>query len=114
MPHQRRTLAIEPEHGETLFAPDLHDVRHLWLKLGLLLVWALVSFGASYFARELQFGVAGWSFSYWLASQGAVLIFIAIVWIYCLAMNRFERQDAEAAAARAAVPAAPQPAPGDA
>ncbi len=93
----QRRLTTEPEHGETLFAPDLHDVRHLWLKAALLLVWALVSFGASYFARELQFGVAGWSFSYWLASQGAVLIFIAIVWAYCLAMNRFERQELEAA-----------------
>ena len=23
------------------FPPDLHDVRHLWLKAGLLLLWAL-------------------------------------------------------------------------
>jgi len=99
MPEQR-PWTLEPEHGEALFAPDLHDVRHLWLKAALLSVWALVSFVAVYFARELQFGVAGWSFSYWLASQGAVLIFIALVWGYCLAMNRFERQDA--AAARAA------------
>ncbi|AVO50327.1 DUF4212 domain-containing protein [Melaminivora suipulveris] len=93
-PHS--TLSMEPEHGEALFAPDLHDVRHLWLKGVLLAAWALVSFVASYFARELQFGAAGWSPGYWLASQGAVLIFIAIVWIYCLAMNRFEREDAAA------------------
>ncbi len=101
-------MTSEPEHGEALFAPDLHDVRHLWLKAGLLAVWALVSFVASYFARALHFDVAGWSFSYWLASQGAVLIFIAIVWIYCLAMNRFERQDAQAAAAAAAARGDPQ------
>ncbi len=94
---QRHALSIEPEHGEALFAPDLHDVRHLWLKAVLLVVWALVSFVAGYFARALQFGAAGWSFSYWLTSQGAVLIFIAIVWAYCLTMNRFEREDAEAA-----------------
>ena len=36
------------------FPPDLHDVRHLWLKAGLLLLWALVSFGGTYFARDLQ------------------------------------------------------------
>ena len=94
----RRPQAPPTEPGHAPFAPDLHDARHLWLKAGLLLVWALVSFVACYFARELQFGLGGWSFSYWLASQGAVLIFIAIVGVYCVAMSRFERQDAEAAA----------------
>lgn len=70
-------------------------MRHLWLKGGLLLVWALVSFGATYFARDLQaFIVAGWPLGHWIAAQGAVLMFIAIVVAYCWAMNRFERQDA--------------------
>ena len=66
-----------PSHEAELagpFPPDLHDVRHLQLKAGLLLLWALV--------------------------------FIAIVVVYCWAMNRFERQDA----AQADLPSAP-PAP---
>ncbi len=92
--------------GQAPFAPDWHDARHLWLKAGLLALWALVSFVASYFARALQFGVDGWSFSYWLTSQGAVLIFIAIVWVYCWAMNHFERQDAQRQVAQAAGDAA--------
>ncbi|MDP3226591.1 MAG: DUF4212 domain-containing protein [Acidovorax sp.] len=78
------------------FPPDLHDQRHLRLKAGLLLVWALVSFVATYFARDLQFLVmGGWPLGYWIAAQGAVLVFIAIVVIYGWAMNRFERQDAQ-------------------
>ncbi|MBP3980295.1 MULTISPECIES: DUF4212 domain-containing protein [unclassified Acidovorax] len=82
------------------FPPDLHDVRHLWLKAGLLLVWALVSFVAMFFARDLQaFVVAGWPLGYWIAAQGAMLMFIAIVVAYCWAMNRFERQDAARATA---------------
>ena len=82
------------------FPPDMHDVRHLWLKGGLLLVWALVSFVATYFARDLQaFVVAGWPLGHWIAAQGAVLMFIAIVVAYCWAMNRFERQDAARVAA---------------
>jgi len=60
----------------------------------LLLIWALVSFGACWFASELQFTVAGWPLGYWMASQGAVLIFIVLIIVYCLAMNYFERQDA--------------------
>lgn len=78
------------------FPPDLHDVRHLKLKAGLLLLWALVSFVATYFARDLQsLVVGGWPLGYWIAAQGAVVVFIGIVVVYCWAMNRFERQDAE-------------------
>jgi putative solute:sodium symporter small subunit len=85
------------------FPPDLHDVRHLKLKAGLLLLWALVSFGATYFARDLQLLVFGaWPLGYWIAAQGAVLVFIGIVVAYGWAMNRFERQDAERMAAAAA------------
>lgn len=81
------------------FPPDLHDVRHLWLKAGLLLLWALVSFIAMYFARDLESLVVGsWPVGYWVAAQGGVLVFIAIVVVYCWAMNRFERQDAQRAA----------------
>jgi putative solute:sodium symporter small subunit len=101
------------------FPPDLHDVRHLRLKACLLLVWAVVSFGAAYFARDLQFVMAGgWPFGYWVAAQGAVLVFIVIVAVYAWAMNHFERQDArrvanQAAALTASVNAdAAVPAPG--
>ena len=90
------------------FPPDLHDVRHLWLKAGLLLLWALVSFGATYFARDLQvLVVGGWPLGYWIAAQGAVLVFIAIVVVYAWAMSRFELQDARAASAASAEGAHP-------
>lgn len=80
------------------FAPDLHDARHLWLKAVLLLAWAAVSFGACYFVRDLTWRLGEWPLGYWIASQGAVLAFIAIVVAYCVAMDRFERADARAAA----------------
>ena len=82
----------EPAQGEA-FAPDLHDRHHLRLKAVLLAAWALVSFGACYFARDLQAWVDGWPLGYWIAAQGAVLMFIAITLVYCVAMDRFEQQD---------------------
>ena len=95
-----------------VFAPDLHDGRHLKLKAALLLVWVLVSFGVCFFARDLQWMVGGWPLDYWVASQGAVLVFMAIVVVYAAAMSRFERQDATKAAQAEAVlaPAADAPA----
>ena len=94
------------------FPPDLHDVRHLWLKAGLLLLWMLVSFVAAYFARDLQFILFGdWPLSYWIAAQGAVLVFIVIVVVYAWTMNQFEREDAQRARldAQAALNAVPPP-----
>lgn len=75
------------------FPPDLHDTHHLRLKAFLLIVWVVFSFGACYFARDLQTLVPDWPLAYWLASQGAVLVFLAIVVAYCLAMDRFERRE---------------------
>ena len=87
------------------FPPDLHDVRHLWLKGGLLLLWVLVSFVATFFARDLQLLVAGgWPLGYWIAAQGGVVVFIGIVVAYGWAMNRLERLDAQAEATQASSP----------
>lgn len=61
------------------------------LKAGLLACWVLASFVSCFFARDLQFMLAGWPFNYWMAAQGAVLCFIAIVVAYAWAMNRLER-----------------------
>lgn len=83
------------------FPPDTHDTRHLQLKAVLLGAWAVFSFGVCFFARDLEFMVAGWPVNYWMAGQGCVLVFIAIVVAYAWAMNRFVRQDAERAAAAA-------------
>ena len=91
-PHTQR-----PEHGDGLaappFAPDLHDVRHLWLKGVLLTIWFLASFGVCYFARDLLFSVGDWPVGFWMASQGAVFVFLAVVVVYAMAMSRFERED---------------------
>ena len=72
----------------------------LRLTFALLLVWFLISFVATYFARELSFKFFGWPFSYWLAAQGAPLVYVAIIGLYARKMNRLdieykqaERQD---------------------
>jgi len=65
---------------------------HWLLRAVLLLVWGSVSFGVCYNARALQFSVAGWPFGYWMAAQGALLVFIAVVVIYAVVLNRAERK----------------------
>ena len=62
----------------------------------LLLVWLLVSFGPSFFARDLSVMVGGWPLYFWMAAQGSILLFICIVVIYAWLMNRWEAQEAAA------------------
>jgi putative solute:sodium symporter small subunit len=54
----------------------------------LLAVWFTVSFVVSYFARELSFSFFGWPFSFWMAAQGALIVYVLIVGGYAWYMNR--------------------------
>jgi putative solute:sodium symporter small subunit len=58
----------------------------------LLGVWLLATFGVGYFAYDLQILIGGWPLGYWVAAQGAVLVFLALVVLYCCMMARFERR----------------------
>ena len=57
----------------------------------LLAGWFGVTFGVAFFARDLQFHVLGWPFSFWVAAQGGVLVYVAITWWYARRMARLER-----------------------
>lgn len=59
----------------------------------LLCLWLITSFVAPYFARELSISVGGWPLHFWLASQGSLLVFLAIVVVYAWLMNRWEAQE---------------------
>ncbi|KQT10238.1 DUF4212 domain-containing protein [Ramlibacter sp. Leaf400] len=72
---------------------ESHKPQVLALKAGLLVVWALVSFAACFFAHELQFSIGPWPFFYWLAAQGALIVFIAIVVVYAWAMDRLDPEE---------------------
>ena len=55
------------------------------LRISLLTLWSVLSFGGVFFARDLGLDVAGWPLNYWFCAQGAVLCFIAIVACYAWA-----------------------------
>lgn len=75
--------------------PAPHAVRYwrrtLQLTGALLLLWFGVTFGIAYFARDLDFDFFGWPFSFWVASQGALLVYLVLVGVYALAMQRLDQ-----------------------
>lgn len=61
------------------------------LTMTLLAIWFGVTFAAIFFARELAgLTLFGWSVSFYLAAQGVLLVYLAIVGIYALAMRALE------------------------
>ncbi len=70
--------------------------RNLRLTGGLLAIWAAVSFGAGIFLRPWldRWTLPGTDFplGFWFAQQGAVLVFILLIFVYARAMNRLDRE----------------------
>ena len=61
------------------------------LTLVLLAVWLLASLVVPWFARDLDAVRSfGFPMSYWLAAEGALLLYLAIIVIYVVAMDRLE------------------------
>lgn len=58
----------------------------------LMAVWLVVTFVVAYFARELSFAFFGWPFSWWVAAQGALLVYVLIVVCYAHYMDRLDRE----------------------
>ena len=64
--------------------------RCLRLTALLLLIGFAVTFGVAYFARELSGSVFGWPFSFWMAAQGALLVYLVLVCVYARVMHRLD------------------------
>ena len=71
--------------------------REYWRKnlriTGILLaIWFVVTFVVGYFARELNFSFFGWPFSFWVAAQGALVVYVVIIGYYAYYMNRLDME----------------------
>lgn len=75
------------------------DVKKYWksnLKiLGLLLmVWFIVSFGFGIlYVDELdKISIGGFKLGFWFAQQGSIYVFVIIILVYVILMNRLDRK----------------------
>jgi putative solute:sodium symporter small subunit len=58
----------------------------------LLAIWFCVTFCVIFFARELShLSVFGWQVSYYMAAQGATLIYVIVVGVYAWRMQRLDQ-----------------------
>ncbi|MDX8047553.1 DUF4212 domain-containing protein [Gracilibacillus sp. S3-1-1] len=68
--------------------------KNIRLIMGLLIVWFLVGLGAGVLFAEplsnIQF--LNVSLSFWFAHQGSILVFIILILIYALRMDKLDKQ----------------------
>ena len=85
--------AVAQRQLSLLAARARHWQRTRSLSLLLLAVWLAATFCTVFFARELAgLSVFGWPLSFYLAAQGASLIYLAILGAYALAMRGLDRR----------------------
>jgi len=66
--------------------------RNLNLTGILLVIWFVVTFVLAYFARDLSFNFFGWPFSFYMGAQGALIVYLLIIWYYASAMNKLDKE----------------------
>lgn len=64
--------------------------KNLNITAVLLVIWFVVTFVVSYYARELSFNFFGWPFSFWMGAQGSLVIYCGIIWFYARYMGKLD------------------------
>ena len=76
-----------------------NDSKAYWrsvirLTVSLLVVWFTVSYGFGILLRGIldNFSIGGAPLGFWFAQQGAIYVFVLLIFYYCWAMARLERK----------------------
>jgi putative solute:sodium symporter small subunit len=66
----------------------------LALLIKILIIWALVSFGASIVFAEFlnSIKLGGYPLGFWFSQQGSIYIFIALIFIYARLMAKIDKK----------------------
>ena len=59
----------------------------------LLAVWFVVTFGSVYWVEQLNnFTLLGFPLGFYMAAQGALVVYCVVIWLYARIMNRLDEQ----------------------
>lgn len=67
--------------------------KNLTVTAVLLAIWFVVTFVIGYFARDVnEVRVLGFPLAFYMAAQGALIIYVVIIWFYARYMNGLDRE----------------------
>ncbi|MET0218114.1 MAG: DUF4212 domain-containing protein [Burkholderiales bacterium] len=65
--------------------------KNVTITVILLAIWFVITFVMGYFARDLTtFTVLGFPFSFYMAAQGSLALYVLIIWYYAHYMNKLD------------------------
>jgi putative solute:sodium symporter small subunit len=66
--------------------------KNLRLTAVLLAIWFVVTFVVIWFAKELnEIVIAGFPFAFYMGAQGALIIYVLVIWFYARSMNQLDK-----------------------
>ena len=82
------------DHDITENAMKKYWAENVRLMLILLAVWFSVSFGAGILFRDFldQWSIGGAPLGFWFAQQGAIYVFVILIFVYSFLMHRIEQK----------------------
>ena len=68
--------------------------ENLTYLLTLLTIWFIVSYGAGILFKGTLDGIrlGGFKLGFWFAQQGAIYVFVVLIFVYVALMNRLDRK----------------------
>jgi putative solute:sodium symporter small subunit len=68
--------------------------RNIRVMTILLAVWAFAGLGCGVLLADRldRFRLGGFPLGFWFAQQGSILIFVVLILVYCLALNRLDAE----------------------
>ncbi|MCC7695204.1 MULTISPECIES: DUF4212 domain-containing protein [Janthinobacterium] len=85
-------VPLRTPNSELQSRRDIHWRKTRRLTAILLLVWLLTGFLTVFYARELlHLNLFGWPLPFYMAAQGASLVYLAIIAFYAWRMQRLDR-----------------------
>lgn len=95
--HAGDNLPPHSKHDDETLSED--RVRAYWrqnvrLLLSLLVIWFFASFGAGilFFDSLNAYEVGGFPVGFWFAQQGAIYVFVVLIFVYAWQMKKIEKR----------------------
>jgi putative solute:sodium symporter small subunit len=92
----RNFASLQQRQEESMQLTEKH--REYWSKnlkitFTLLAIWFVTSFVQTWYARELnEITLIGFPFGFYMAAQGSLIIFVVLIWVYAIYMNKLDRR----------------------
>ena len=72
-------------------SPEVYWRKTRRLTFSLLLFWLCMTFGSTWFARDInQIVILGFPLGFYMAAQGGLVIFLLIIWWYNRQMKKID------------------------